>query len=283
MDPVIGEKDDLEHLIKKIEKIEGEIQQIKEQTSRKQIESLNLGDLIQNTVEEILQLSEDLPKKIEREVEGIFSPEGFSPSERKEAEDYQREKEIKTQINNIKQGAKRIKEETKKKVGKLEREVWREVRDHLEDPSKVNDEQIKSEIKEDFQEVFQETEEEALKLNQKLNKAVEKGISGAKKSFRERMKEYVTDLDIGKTADVLSVLASPERLQILRLLEGKGRYYTELEEALGIGPSSLRHHLGKLKSAELVHQERSRGKYLITQKGKNALLLSAYLSRFLTP
>lgn len=285
MDPVSREKKDIEQLIEKIEKIEREVQQIKEQTSKKHTKAPKIGDLVQDTLKETLKLSKDLPKKIEKEVEGILSPEGLPLYlEGKEAEKDFESEEVETQIKNIKQGAEGIKKQAKKKLGELKKEVWKEVRDRLDDDySKVSEEKIKSEIEEDLQEILQETEDEALKLSQKLNRAVEKGVSGARKNFQERIRKYVKDLDLGKTADILSVLASPERLQILRLLDKKGRYYTELEEALGIGPSSLRHHLGKLKSAELVYQERSRGKYLITQKGKNALLLSAYLGRFLTP
>ena len=78
-------------------------------------------------------------------------------------------------------------------------------------------------------------------------------------------------------AEFLSVLSSPERLMILKFLYVRDRYFSELEELLDVGPSSLRHHLSKLINFGLIIQERIRGKYKISEKGRQVLRVLAEL------
>jgi len=79
-------------------------------------------------------------------------------------------------------------------------------------------------------------------------------------------------------AEIFDVLANRERLRLLFLLEERDRYFVELKELLKLSPSSLRLHLTKLMSLGLVSQEKARGKYYITEKGKHLL---AFLKQFL--
>ncbi len=91
--------------------------------------------------------------------------------------------------------------------------------------------------------------------------------------------ELIDRLNPSEVAETLSVLSNPDRLTILKLLYERDRYFSELEDILEIGPSSLRHHLSRLIDAGLVMQERSRGKYIITKRGIAALILASYLHR----
>lgn len=92
-------------------------------------------------------------------------------------------------------------------------------------------------------------------------------------------RELIVKLNPSEVAETLSVLSNPDRLTILKLLYKQDRYFSELEDILEIGPSSLRHHLSRLINAGLVKQERSRGKYAITRRGIAALILSSYLHK----
>jgi DNA-binding transcriptional ArsR family regulator len=57
-------------------------------------------------------------------------------------------------------------------------------------------------------------------------------------------------------ARVLSALAAPERLQIIRLLRPGPRTVGEIAEELGIPLVNLSHHLMVLRHAGLVHNEK---------------------------
>jgi len=125
----------------------------------------------------------------------------------------------------------------------------------------------KGETLEEIEEIIKEAEE-------RVEKAVEN------ESFIEGvLSDLIRSLEPSEVADTLSVLSNPERIRILMLLLEKDRYFSEFEDLMRIGPSSLRHHLSKLVSAGLVKQERSRGKYAITPRGIVALVLLAYLYR----
>ncbi|MHA1617113.1 MAG: ArsR/SmtB family transcription factor [Candidatus Njordarchaeales archaeon] len=117
----------------------------------------------------------------------------------------------------------------------------------------------------DIDEVIREAEEK-----------IEKSIT-SEHATREDFIELIKQIDPSELADTLSVLSNPERIRILLLLIEQDRYFSEFEDLMRIGPSSLRHHLSKLLAAGLIQQERSRGKYSITTRGIAALLLLAYL------
>jgi len=95
-------------------------------------------------------------------------------------------------------------------------------------------------------------------------------------------RKSVMEIDPELLAEFFSVFSSPERILILKLLWERDRYFSEFESVLGLGPSSLRHHLSKLQRFGLVIQERARGKYVISQRGREvySFILEAY-NRFL--
>jgi DNA-binding transcriptional ArsR family regulator len=55
-----------------------------------------------------------------------------------------------------------------------------------------------------------------------------------------------------RCAELLSALAAPERLKIVRLLADGERNVTQITESLGIKPLNVSHHLTVLKTAGLI-------------------------------
>ncbi len=129
----------------------------------------------------------------------------------------------------------------------------------------------KGKIEREIDETLREIEKEA-----ELEKPFETEHDDSEISV---FKELIVKLNPSEVAETLSVLSNPDRLTILKLLYERDRYFSELEDTLEIGPSSLRHHLSRLIDAGLVKQERSRGKYMITKRGIAALILSSYLHK----
>ena len=67
------------------------------------------------------------------------------------------------------------------------------------------------------------------------------------------------DAEIVRYADILAALGTETRLRIIRLLlsaHPQGMVVGEIGEELGIAPSTLSHHLEKLKNEELVQVRR---------------------------
>ncbi|MGQ4833645.1 MAG: ArsR/SmtB family transcription factor [Candidatus Asgardarchaeia archaeon] len=104
-----------------------------------------------------------------------------------------------------------------------------------------------------------------------------------KKSLYERaakllpISKLVDNLDPVEASKMLSALANDVRLLILKLLFYQGRYFSELEEITGLNPSPLNFHLAKLMEVGLIKQERSRGRYIITNAGQVVIILISYL------
>ena len=63
-------------------------------------------------------------------------------------------------------------------------------------------------------------------------------------------------LDPQKCAQILSALAAPERLRVIRFLADGRRNVTEIAESLGIRPVNLSHHLTVLKHAALIRSKK---------------------------
>jgi DNA-binding transcriptional ArsR family regulator len=59
-----------------------------------------------------------------------------------------------------------------------------------------------------------------------------------------------------RCAELLSALAAPERLKIIRLLSDGKRNVTEITEALRIKPLNVSHHLSVLKNAGLIRGDK---------------------------
>ena len=67
------------------------------------------------------------------------------------------------------------------------------------------------------------------------------------------------DAEIVRYADILAALGTETRLRIVRLLlsaHPQGMVVGEIGEELGIAPSTLSHHLEKLKNEDLVQVRR---------------------------
>src|SRR6516164_9388784 len=78
------------------------------------------------------------------------------------------------------------------------------------------------------------------------------------------MADPVHDDQIARYADMMAALGTETRLRIVRLLlsaHPEGLVAGEIGEELGIPPSTLSHHLEKLKNEDLV-QARREGTYL---------------------
>lgn len=68
-----------------------------------------------------------------------------------------------------------------------------------------------------------------------------------------------SDAEIVRYADILAALGTETRLRIVRLLlsaHPQGMVVGEIGEELGIAPSTLSHHLEKLKNEDLVQVRR---------------------------
>ena len=65
-----------------------------------------------------------------------------------------------------------------------------------------------------------------------------------------------------RCAELLSALAAPERLQIVRLLSDGPLNVTQIIDALKIPPLNVSHHLTVLKSAQLISGQKQ-GRFVI--------------------
>lgn len=65
-----------------------------------------------------------------------------------------------------------------------------------------------------------------------------------------------------RCAELLSALAAPERLQIVRLLSGGPLNVSQIIDALKIPPLNVSHHLTVLKSAQLISGQKQ-GRFVI--------------------
>ncbi len=76
-----------------------------------------------------------------------------------------------------------------------------------------------------------------------------------------------------KIHKILSSLSNKVRLRILRVLWQEALQFSEIEENILVKGGHLQFHIGKLKEEGLVRQEKNRGKYLITQKGRKIVAI----------
>lgn len=107
--------------------------------------------------------------------------------------------------------------------------------------------------------------------------AVVKGEGAARKVYHHREK-YGGSLPSSKRHDdmivqLLSAVASPRRLTMLKAMLAGADSYAKLRKAVGLSAGPLYYHLRELKSAGLV-QEGQRDVYLLTPRGKHLLLIS---------
>jgi DNA-binding transcriptional ArsR family regulator len=64
-----------------------------------------------------------------------------------------------------------------------------------------------------------------------------------------------------RCAELLSALAAPERLKIIRLLADGERNVTQIIEAVGVPALNVSHHLTVLKNAKLIRSDK-RGRFV---------------------
>ena len=82
-------------------------------------------------------------------------------------------------------------------------------------------------------------------------------------------------------ANILSKIGNPTRLQIVRLLVragDEGLSVGTIQKQLKIPGSTLTHHIGHLKSAGVIHQERQRATLICKMEYKLLSDLVAYLT-----
>jgi len=83
------------------------------------------------------------------------------------------------------------------------------------------------------------------------------------------------EVEEGVCADLFKALSNEERIKILKSLANGDQYFAQLKEITGLDHSPLRFHLTVLKDVNLISQERFRGKYSITELGRQALLMAS--------
>ncbi|MFX0115577.1 MAG: hypothetical protein ACFFB3_13595 [Candidatus Hodarchaeota archaeon] len=107
-----------------------------------------------------------------------------------------------------------------------------------------------------------------------------RGTDRIRRKFR-RPRYHLTEEDREKFpsegASILSILSDERRLRILQHLEAGPAYQKELSESTGVVGGQWKHHADQLKEAGFIDQEAVRGRYLITQLGREALKLAEML------
>lgn len=100
-------------------------------------------------------------------------------------------------------------------------------------------------------------------------------------SGRRREKPtMMSDRDVKKTAAIMRAMGNEHRITILKELSWGGMYSSDFQEALKeISPSTLSSHLDVLEQVGLIHQEKRRGRYLITMAGRIAIKMAAQISK----
>jgi DNA-binding transcriptional ArsR family regulator len=94
---------------------------------------------------------------------------------------------------------------------------------------------------------------------------------------RYHLKEEDRERFPSEGASILSVLSDERRLKILHHLETGPAYQKELSDNTGVVGGQWKHHADQLKEAGFIDQEAVRGRYLITQLGREGLKLAEML------
>lgn len=278
----MNEKDDNEkdEMSEKLNELMKEVQTIKKGLEKERKMPFNVGRFIGETMKRSMDVLEEIPAQIERTLDSMRVRETFNSQFSKSQRDAWREKTEK-RAEKIEKKAKEFGKRVERMAERLQRKILTNVKRELQHWG-VPEEEIQKSMDEVEKDALHDAEEKAEEISKKIEDALEKGLVKTKEEFGDHINEALQTFDAGKTAAILNSLSSPERLNILRFLRENGRYYTDIGEEVGVGPSSLKFHLEKLKEKGLVAQERPRGKYLITEKGKAAIRLTAYLGKTLS-
>ncbi len=82
----------------------------------------------------------------------------------------------------------------------------------------------------------------------------------------------VVDIAPEDAANLAGALSHPARILILRECQKAAQYASDLEKKVSTRYGALYHHLNSLVEANLLSQEKERGKYVATSAGKTALM-----------
>jgi len=190
------------------------------------------------------------------------------------------------------------------------REQLRKLQDQIEDlqarlgeeigPRRERDHHVipDPEVVEEWREFGRKIGDQGRELGEYIQMVVRDAMKGANRALRSvfigphgtKISLGNGEVSIGEGADehlepvppeaaqnLLSPLASAERIKILYLLAKEPRYHQDLMQESGLTPGTLPHHLKQLEEAGFITQERVRGRYLITIPGRMALKLAEYL------
>ncbi len=80
-------------------------------------------------------------------------------------------------------------------------------------------------------------------------------------------------------SNLVGALSDQRRLKLLKLLEDGPAYQGDLSDKTGVKGGTFKHHMDLLMSSKYVFQEATRGRYLITRFGVEALKLTEMLFR----
>ena len=90
----------------------------------------------------------------------------------------------------------------------------------------------------------------------------------------------MSDRDVQRTSAIMSAMGNEHRVSILKELSWGGMYSSDFQEVLKeISPSTLSSHLDVLEQVGLIHQEKKRGRYIITMAGRNAIRMAAQIAK----
>jgi len=82
----------------------------------------------------------------------------------------------------------------------------------------------------------------------------------------------IQDLSPEDAANLAGALSHPARVLVLRECQKEAKYPSDLEKTVTAKYGALYHHINSLVEANLIVQEKERGKYVITSAGKTASL-----------
>ncbi len=116
-------------------------------------------------------------------------------------------------------------------------------------------------------------------IMENVNSELEQTIFLDRRGKRERP-TIMSDRNVKRTAAIMSAMGNEHRITILREMSWGGMYSSDLQEVLNeISPSTLSSHLDVLEQVGLIHQEKRRGRYLITMAGRIAIKMAAQIAK----
>ena len=116
-------------------------------------------------------------------------------------------------------------------------------------------------------------------IMENVNSELEQTVFLDRRGKRERS-TMMSDRNVKNTAAIMSAMGNEHRITILRELSWGGMYSSDLQEPLKeISPSTLSSHLDVLEQVGLIHQEKRRGRYLITMAGRIAIKMAAQIAK----